>query len=386
MTPDFAPCELEGDSLAAHMVGALDIRREPEGVRPTRLPSDLRRQLPDAPTEWVVSQTAGVRLRARTAATWLRVSAHFTRHSGPDAPPRPAVLVAEVDGVEVWRGGFTSGTVIRGSRTGLPVETPGRAETWDIPLPGSGVERVVTLWLPHRAQTTLRRVEADAPLRHAEADVQSRWIHHGSSISHGHEADAPTTTWTRLAARELDLDLLDLGFSGSAMLDGFTARTIARERADLITLKLGINVVNTDAMRPRAFSPAAHAFLDTIRDGHPETPMAVITAIVCPEQEHLAGPSVRGPDGRFRGTPRPAEDVATLLTLARTRELLDEVVRVRKDPNLTLWDGRSLLGSADVTTLGDGLHPDQAGHRLIAARFAAMARADRLTGPVVSGR
>jgi hypothetical protein len=39
--------------------------------------------------------------------------------------------------------------------------------------------------------------------------------------------------------------------------------------ADLITLKVGINLVNADSMRERTFRPAVHAFLDTIREGIP---------------------------------------------------------------------------------------------------------------------
>lgn len=36
--------------------------------------------------------------------------------------------------------------------------------------------------------------------------------------------------------------------------------------ADLISFKMGINVVNTDAMRLRAFTPALHGFLTIIRE------------------------------------------------------------------------------------------------------------------------
>ena len=35
-------------------------------------------------------------------------------------------------------------------------------------------------------------------------------------------------------------------------------------RFDLISLKLGINLVNTDLMRLRAFGPAVHGFLDKV--------------------------------------------------------------------------------------------------------------------------
>ena len=49
--------------------------------------------------------------------------------------------------------------------------------------------------------------------------------------------------------------------------------------ADLISVKIGINLVNTDLMRVRAFGPAVHGFLDTIREGHPSTPLLVVSPI-----------------------------------------------------------------------------------------------------------
>ena len=57
--------------------------------------------------------------------------------------------------------------------------------------------------------------------------------------------------------------LINLGLGGSALLDPFTARAMRDTPADLISLKIGINLVNTDLMRPRAFTPAVHGFLDT---------------------------------------------------------------------------------------------------------------------------
>ena len=65
------------------------------------------------------------------------------------------------------------------------------------------------------------------------------------------------------------VDLVNLGLAGSALLDPFTARAMRDTPADLVSLKIGINLVNHDLMRRRAFGPAVHGFLDTIRDGHP---------------------------------------------------------------------------------------------------------------------
>jgi len=51
--------------------------------------------------------------------------------------------------------------------------------------------------------------------------------------------------------------------------------------ADFISLKLGINVVNGDSMRERSFIPAVHNFLDTIREKKPNTPILIISPIIC---------------------------------------------------------------------------------------------------------
>lgn len=93
------------------------------------------------------------------------------------------------------------------------------------------------------------------------------WLHHGSSISHGSNATRPTAIWPALAARLGGVELTSLGFGGSALLDPFTARAMRDTAADLMGVKIGINLVNMDLMRLRAFGPAVHGFPDTIRDG-----------------------------------------------------------------------------------------------------------------------
>ena len=91
------------------------------------------------------------------------------------------------------------------------------------------------------------------------------------------------------------VELTNLAFSGSAMLDPFTARTMRDHPADLISLKVGINLVNGDVMRMRAFRPAVDGFLDTIREGHPTTPIVVISPIWCEPVERAAGPTIQDP-------------------------------------------------------------------------------------------
>ncbi len=171
------------------------------------------------------------------------------------------------------------------------------------------------------------------------------------------------------------MDLINLGFGGSALLDPFTARAMRDTPADLISVKIGINLVNTDVMRLRAFTSAVHGFLDTVREGHPGIPLLVVSPILCPIHEDTPGPSVPDFSGLSSGIVRflaggdPAERSAGKLTLTVIRAELARIVaqRAADDPHLHYLDGRELYGEADVAELPlpDRLHPDAATHRRI---------------------
>ena len=128
---------------------------------------------------------------------------------------------------------------------------------------------------------------------------------------------------------------MNLGFSGNAVLDPFVARAIRDQPADLITLKLGINIVNHDCMRRRAFRPAVEGFLDTVREGHPHTPLVLISPILCPMVEDRPGPTEMDPTSppeapTFRTLGRPDELQEDKLSLRLIRRELSEVVERRQ--------------------------------------------------------
>ncbi|NEE54018.1 lipase, partial [Streptomyces sp. SID8455] len=100
-------------------------------------------------------------------------------------------------------------------------------------------EKDVEIWLPHDETTELVALRSDAPLLTPRPSGRPVWLHHGSSISHGSNAATPTGTWPALAAAHGGADLINLGFSGSALLDPFTARAMRDTPADLISVKIG---------------------------------------------------------------------------------------------------------------------------------------------------
>jgi hypothetical protein len=244
---------------------------------------------------------------------------------------------------------------------------------------GLGSEsKVVEIWLPQAAVAELRqvRIDDDAEVASAPPFAAPRWLHYGSSISHCIEAESPTGTWPAIAARQARVELCSLGLAGQCMLDQFVARSIRDEPADMISLKVGINVVNGDTLRDRTFGPALHGFIDTVREGHPTTPILLVSPIFCPSAEDRPGPTIMGPEGRFI-TVEGLEDIrSTCLTLTRIRLIIASIVDLRRslgDTNLHYLDGLQLFGAGDAADLPDDLHPNPSGYARLGQRFAELA-------------
>jgi len=370
---------LEGGPV--ELVGALDVDRSDAGIGPRRLPAWTRPQLPSIVTDVIVKMPSGVRVRLRSDTTSLELDVHLTLLQLRPRPLTAATFDLVVDGELVAQSPTTVGHLLTlDSRDPAAVTfEPGPATTirFDGLAPGP---KVIELWLPQASTMDLLalRVDDGATVEAAPSD-RRRWVHHGSSISHCLEASSPFRTWPAVAASIGGVDLLSLGFGGECMLDPFVARTIRDLPADRISLKLGINLVNGDTMRERTFGPAVHGFLDTIRDGHPATPLLVVSPIFCPPAEDHPGPTAPGPDGKAGIVEGLDEMRATCLTLTKIRRTLATIVEQRRelgDENLHHLDGLALFGPDDADDLPDDLHPNAAGYVRMGERFAAIAFAD----------
>jgi len=374
---DWITTPVSADLLRGH----LDVEHTAHGLLPHRLPARARRQIPDEQLALAEAQPSGVRLAFRTTATTIELDALPTKRAYRGLPaPADGVYDLLVDSHPTAQATVTGGNTrtidIATGSVEVDEGPPGTARFTGLPPRDKDVE----IWLPHTETTELIALRTNAPVRPAPDSGRRLWLHHGSSISHGSNAGHPTAIWPALAATQGGVELVNLGFSGSALLDPFTARAMRDTPADLISLKIGINIVNTDAMRLRAFAPAVHGFLDTIREGHPITPLLIVSPLLCPVQEDTPGPLA--PDFtsgtlRFKATGDPAECAAGRLTLTVIRDRLSRIVtgRAADDPNLHYLDGRSLYGQSDYDELPlpDEIHPDPAGHRRIAENFTRLA-------------
>ncbi|MEH1099566.1 GDSL-type esterase/lipase family protein [Micromonospora sp. CPCC 205561] len=357
--------------LSDCLVGHADIEiGRHGGIVPLRLPAWADRQHDRADLRWAARNPAGVRLRMRTAARTVTITSHATVvDDGRAAVPRLVVFdggpgsVHDIPRPSALRIGpdDAGGVRVVGIDPGDP---------YHLTIDRDGTEGLLEVLLPHNCQIELLGLAADGPVVPAGPERGPVWVHYGSSISHGNDAEQPHQPWPVQVARRHGWDLRNLSFSGNATLDPFAGRVAGTMPADLVTAKVGINVVNADCMRAPMFRTALHGFVDSVRERLPRTPIVLFSAVSCPMHEDTPGP-VRYTGGRFVPARRDVEGERDALTLSVSRRIVEDVVRARQsaDPHLFHVDGRALLGPDDTGTLFDGLHPDQSGTDLIAARF-----------------
>lgn len=319
--------------------GTVSLQRQPTGWQPWRLPWQQAGLYPGGDLLERARMPAGVRIGLVTPSRHLAL----TLLADPDSSPVDVV----VDGDHVHRCPVVEDPMV-------------------LDLGPTDGEREIWLWLPQYGRVSVRELAVDdGATVGVPGRVQSPWLTYGSSITQGRQADGPLDTWPARVAGELDLDLTCLGFGGQCLLDPLVARVMAAQPAAVISLCLGINVYGRASHGPRTLLPALLGFLAQVRDGHPDTPLVVITPVATrcpPERRNAAGMTLA----------QVAQDVRAAVDLT-SRE---------GDDRLVMVNGHEMLGPADTGTLVDAVHPGSAGHALIASRVAPVIAAALRRGPI----
>jgi hypothetical protein len=307
--------------------GQLSLERVDGGLKPWRIPQADRELFPGVRDR--ACHAAGVRVAFETDAERLTIDAV---HQAGDKGMTDVVVGDKVESVRL---------------TDDPVEAE---------LAGAGMRRV-EVWLPQFGETVLRgfALPAGARVAAVPVDHRPRWLTYGSSITQCRQADSPTRTWPAIVARRAGLDLTNLGFGGQCHLDPAVARLIRDRPADYISICAGINS-HWGALAERTYRAAWIGTILTVREGHPTTPLAMISPIYSPPRETMPGSSG--------------------LTLQAMRRITSEVAglfRARGDTRLAYVDGLDCFGPDSIPTgadmdelMPDFLHPADAAQPILA--------------------
>lgn len=171
-------------------------------------------------------------------------------------------------------------------------------------------------------------------------EEQPRWIAYGDSVAEGWVASGPAYAWPAVAGRHFGIDVVNMGYAGAARGELASAEQVAALDADVISITHGTNCWTRTPHSVDMMRAAVGAFIDVVRQGHPETPVIVASPVLRPDAEET-----------------PNRLGATLRDL---RAAMEEEASKR---DVTLIPGADLI-TAD--NLADGIHPDDEGHRILA--------------------
>jgi lysophospholipase L1-like esterase len=166
------------------------------------------------------------------------------------------------------------------------------------------------------------------------APAGPRWLAYGDSITEGWVASEPGMAWPSIVARRTGLDLVNLGYAGSARGELASAEQVSALPADVISVFYGTNCWSRIPHSADLLAAGLRAFLAVLRQGHPDTPVVVVSMIRRPDAE--ATPNRLG------------------ATMADLRRAVEETVETLADPVMTLVRGEPLVADDE---LPDGIHP-----------------------------
>jgi len=288
---------------------------------------------------WELAQSpSGGRIRFRTNTSILAIRLEY-----PEPPNMKNMHAFGQTGVDLYADG-----VYRGTATADRDSKPGKTIEYTYFKDQPRIAREITLYLP-----LYMPVKVLAIGLHAEAHLQPAKpfaaggpvVFYGTSITQGGCASRPGMSYQAILGRMLNLDFVNLGFSGNGKGEPELARAVASINAACLVLDFAQNNPTVESLA-QVYAP----FLQTIRSAHPQTPVLVITPIYAAQESWSR-------DARLEGM----------------RELIREVAAKRiaaGDRHLEIVEGTDLLGPSRGDGLVDGVHPNDLGFQWMAEGLA----------------
>lgn len=236
-----------------------------------RIPNELRKKLCTIGRKYSAFNATGCEIRfnlnSETAAIKIKVMNEQA--------------ISGRNGIaEVYFGCFQSNSyqLLGSTNTEISVKKPENLEllrtiTKEYNLPFDA--ELVRIILPKDCQLMILTVEGEVSPPRKEQVPGIKWLTYGSSITHGSEAISPSGTYVNRTAQKLGVDVINMGFGGSAELEAPMADHIASRRDwDFATFEMGINMIwdieNNKIGDPALFKARIDYFLPKIAKTHPD--------------------------------------------------------------------------------------------------------------------
>jgi lysophospholipase L1-like esterase len=310
-----------------------------------RLPVRLEKTF--RPAVWNLAQSpSGGRIRFRTDSATVAVRLEY-----PSAPNMSNMHAFGQTGVDLYADGVYIATAIA-DKDAAPHKTYEKALMQFAAQPRREREIVLYLSLYKPVKVLGIGLEKQAKLKPARAFALARpVVFYGTSITQGGCASRSGMSYQAILGRTLNIDFVNLGFSGNGMGEPEVARAVAEIDASCFVLDFAQNNRTVESLA-QAYAP----FIETLRGKHPQTPILAITPIYAAREA--------GAD--------PGKN-----ELQKMRDHIRQVVSRRiaeGDRNLQLVEGTDLLGPAQGDGLVDGTHPNDLGFQWMAEGLAARLR------------
>ncbi|HAS83292.1 MAG TPA: hypothetical protein DCS43_11625 [Verrucomicrobia bacterium] len=323
-----------------HNVGGITGAGDQAGIRISRLPHDVRERINPAAQKraW---QGSGCEIRGMLADGG---SARVVLMAD-DSDTTPAM-------VSVYHGCFRGQAVLlKEEPTEIVIKTPSMIEFMetisrikDLPFD----PRLVRVRLPALNSSRILSIEGDLRYPAPGVTPKQTLLCYGSSITQGASAVPPEGTYAAQCARRLGLDLINLGFAGSAEMDAaISAHIAARTDWDIAVLEMGINVRGWPNEK---FQEAVTRFVGTVVAAHPDKLIFCIDLFT-----HYAD---------FKASAPKAEAF---------RKIVQEVAAGTDSSRVIHVDGRMLLEDPSGL-LTDLVHPGHEGMQEMGDNLAALIR------------
>jgi hypothetical protein len=205
--------------------------------------------------------------------------------------------------------------------------------------------REVTLYLPLYKAVTLQGITLDADSKIEEPApyaIQNPVVFYGSSITQGGCAENPGLSFTAILGRRLNVDFINLGFSGNGLGEPAVATALAELSPSAYVLDYWGNP------SPEMYRDTLPGFVATLRARHPKVPILITSPFWFPSES---------------GSPEAHA------TQERKRSITSDFVKARRkagDRQIFFVDGLTMISPAQSHGLVDGVHPNSLGFQFCA--------------------